>query len=146
MSGRTDATVAWLPVLHSSVGGRNSDLSETVNTRNCRSARTRGSNGRTLRRRQSLEALYNAGKCKKPKIAIVGDILDYSAVLLAIERCLTEAGNLGELGPCHRETLPNVGDLGRRQHTQMPAYGFVSQSLPFMIEELIITGFAATNG
>ena len=39
-------------------------------------------------------------------------------------------------------TWPEIlaGDI-----TQMPAYGFMSQPLPFMIEELIIA-VAATNG
>ena len=88
---------------------------------------------------QFLQARHNARESKKAKIAIVSQILNDSAIFPAIERSLAEAGNRSERGSGHAEPLPNIGDIGRRQYTQMPTYRIMSQSLPFVIEELKLT-------
>ena len=96
MSERTDARVARLPVLYSSVGG---------GTRIMRKRSTRGTAVRYVRADQPevrsgadsrIEALHDAWKCRTSKMAVVGEILDRSTVHSALECCLTEAGNLGE--------------------------------------------------
>lgn len=92
------------------------------------------------------QAVHDSRESQESQITIVGLILDYRAVFPAIEGGLAKTGKLGERGSGHPEPPANVAYFGGCQHTQMTAYGFVSQSFPFMVEKLEIACVAAANG
>ena len=96
--------------------------------------------------RQTLQRGHALGDVKQAQKPVVGQILNYRAVLPAVERSRAKSGNLREGCSGHSMTLSDGLYFGRGQHAEMPAYRFVSSPLPFMIEELEVAGRAAAHG
>ena len=102
--------------------------------------------GRISDHRQTLQRGHAFGYSNQPQITVVGQILNYRAVFPAVERSRAKSGNLRESCSGHSMTLSDGLYFGRGQHAEMPAYRFVSEPLPFMIEELEVAGRAAAHG
>ena len=96
--------------------------------------------------RLTLQRRHAFGVGKQAQKTVVGPILNYRAVFPAVERSRAKSGNLRESCSGHSVTLSDGLYFGRGQHAEMPAYRFVSEQLPFVIEKLEVAGLAAAHG